>query len=119
MAKALGGLMKPKFFFCLSLFFICLFLSNPSHSSNGTIVGEGAIPCEKYLSMHIYKKNNFIIWLQGYVSAYNNFSSKTGDVIGAHDYHWVQQWLDNYCGKNPKKYFSEAVVALTDELSAK
>jgi hypothetical protein len=93
-------------------------LSSLPSQALGNVVGEGATTCEHYASRPLDKKNKYIIWTQGYITAFNNLSGKTPNVVGSHDYNWVRLWLDEYCGKNAGKYFVEAVVALTDTLSA-
>jgi len=79
-------------------------------------IGEGAEFCEKYAKKPLDKKNNYIVWVQGFFSAFNALDPKTKNITGTHDYHYVQQWLDDYCKANPKTYFGEAVRVLIEEL---
>ena len=79
-------------------------------------VGEGAEYCEKYAKKPLDKKNVYIVWVQGFFSAFNALHPKTKNITGSRDYHFVRQWLDDYCKANPKIYFGEAVRVLIEEL---
>ncbi len=79
-------------------------------------IGEGAEFCEKYAKKSLDKKNNYIVWVQGFFSAFNALDPKTKNITGTHDYHYVQQWLDDYCKAHPQTYFGEAVRVLIEEL---
>lgn len=95
---------------------LILFCHLPRAEAKGAIIGEGAFTCQRYASRPLDKKNDYIIWVQGYVTAYNALSPQTSNVVGNHDYNWVRLWLDGYCQKNPEKKFNDAVSALMEEL---
>lgn len=95
-----------------------LFLSTSIGRAQNTSmdIGEGAEFCEKYAKKPIEKKNVYIVWVQGFFSAFNALHPKTKNIAGNRDYHYVRQWLDDYCKANPKIYFGEAVRVLVEEL---
>ena len=108
--------MKKKLLFsCVS----ALLLLSPvfaTAQSTSTDVGEGAEFCEKYAKKPLEKKNAYIVWVQGFFSAFNALEPKTKNIAGTRDYNYVRQWLDDYCKANPKIYFGEAVRVLIEEL---
>lgn len=103
------------------LFFVFLasltLSARPSLAQNMSVdIGEGAELCEKYAKKPLDKKNNYIVWVQGFFSAFNALDPKTKNITGTRDYHYVQQWLDEYCKAHPQTYFGEAVRVLIEEL---
>src|SRR5262245_43182652 len=102
-------------FFALTL--TCLAVPRSGLAQNTSVdVGEGADLCQKYAKKPLDKKNNYIIWVQGFFSAYNALDPKTKNITGTKDYHYVRQWLDDYCKANPQIYFGEAVRVLIEDL---
>ncbi len=106
--------MKKKQIFLSVLTF--LVLAAPLHAATSMDIGEGAELCEKYAKKSLEKKNNYIIWVQGFFSAFNALDPKTKNIAGTKDYHYVRKWLDDYCKANPTMYFGEAVRMLVEEL---
>jgi len=107
--------------FILTLTALFLIASGtPAYSlDTGTIVGEGARSCKIFAKGSKRKKNNFIIWVQGYFSAYNSIAPDIANVAGSHDYFWISDKLETFCKANPDLYFNDAVVALLRELHPK
>lgn len=106
--------MKKKRFFLLAL--ALLVWSAPLHAGTSMDIGEGAELCEKYAKKSLEKKNIYIVWVQGFFSAFNALDPKTKNIAGTKDYHYVRKWLDDYCKANPTMYFGEAVRMLIEEL---
>ncbi|HKY63360.1 MAG TPA: hypothetical protein VJR29_08080 [bacterium] len=106
--------MKKKRFFLLAL--ALLALSAPLQAGTSMDIGEGAELCEKYAKKSLEKKNIYIVWVQGFFSAFNALDPKTKNIAGTKDYHYVRKWLDDYCKANPTMYFGEAVRMLIEEL---
>lgn len=101
----------------LGFFAACVFFSPSARAETGGMdIGQGAIRCETYASKSTGKKNDFIIWVQGFFSAYNAIDPATTNIAGDKDFNWIRDWLDKYCKANPKQYFGEGVRALIDEL---
>lgn len=105
--------MKKKRIFLLALAFLAL--SAPLNAATSMDIGEGAELCEKYAKKSLGKKNNYIVWVQGFFSAFNALDPKTKNIAGDKDYHYVRKWLDDYCKANPTMYFGEAVRMLVEE----
>jgi len=106
--------MKKKRIFLLALAF--LGLAGPVNAATSMDIGEGAELCQKYAKKPLDKKNNYIIWVQGFFSAFNALDPKTKNIAGTKDYHDIRKWLDDYCKANPTMYFGEAVRMLIEEL---
>ncbi len=83
--------------------------------AQGSIIGAGALLCKDYSHRHIYKKNEFIVWVQGYLTAFNRWNTGHGNISGNEDFYAMQQWFDQYCEKNPQKYFNEGVTTWLEE----
>lgn len=62
-------------------------------------------------------------WVLGYLSAYNNFKSSSGNVTGATpgrtDNEGLFAWIDSYCGSHPLDTVSIATEALIQDLEAR
>ncbi len=104
------------------LFLVLVYLLCPTTlraSETGTVVGEGARTCKEFYKADNRKKNSFIIWVQGYFSAYNAIAPDIQNVAEGRDYFWIQKKLETFCKTNPEEYFNEAVVALIAELHPK
>lgn len=108
--------MKKKLLFSLVSALLLLGPVLATAQSTSTDVGEGAEFCEKYAKKPLEKKNVYIVWVQGFFSAFNALDPKTKNIAGTRDYNYVRQWLDDYCKANPKIYFGEAVRVLIEEL---
>jgi len=101
---------------CLCLLYVLSALPAIGHSGTALDIGQGALYCQKYAKLGLDKKNDFIIWVQGFFSAYNALDPNTFNILGVKDYHFVRKWLDTYCKANPDVYFGEAVRVLIEEL---
>lgn len=108
--------MKKKLIFCGLAALLSLGSFSVRAQNTSIDVGEGADFCEKYAKKPIEKKNTYIVWVQGFFSAFNALDPKTKNITGDKDYHYVLKWLDDYCKANPKVYFGEAVRVLLEEL---
>ncbi len=108
--------MKKKLLFFLAAALFSLSSAAGFAQNTSLDIGEGAEFCEKYAKKPIEKKNVYIVWVQGFFSAFNALDPKTKNIAGSKDYHFVRQWLDDYCKANPKVYFGEAVRVLIEEL---
>lgn len=58
-------------------------------------------------------------WLAGFVSSYNTFVSRTGNLGRATDIHGLTEWLHSYCMKNPTSNVMQAAVELVRSLERK
>ena len=62
------------------------------------------------------KSNTHVIWIWGYLTAYNRQTPDTYDIMAQTDTPTILLWLDNYCKQNPLTDFAEAMVSLMNEL---
>ncbi|HCU24848.1 MAG TPA: hypothetical protein DF383_07510 [Deltaproteobacteria bacterium] len=109
--------MKMKQILALTYALGILVFSHAATAQNTAMdIGEGAELCAKYAKKSMSKKNNSIIWVQGFFSAFNALDSKTKNITGDKDYYYVLKWLTDYCKANPTMYFGEAVRVLIEEL---
>jgi hypothetical protein len=105
------------FFFLLNLLIIpqSSIAQDTITQGTGIDIGLGAITCNKYASRSFDKKNDFVIWTQGFFSAFNALDPDTKNIAVEGDYRSIVKWLDDYCRANPQQYFGEAVRSLIDE----
>jgi hypothetical protein len=99
-----------------TLLFLACFAVLSHAVPSGIDIGQGALKCESYVKKSGGKKNDYIIWVQGFFSAYNALDPATKNIAGDKDFNWIREWLDTYCKTNSGQYFGEAVRALIDEL---
>lgn len=85
-------------------------------ADTGTVFGQGAIPCKKFLKASERKKNDYVIWIQGYLTAYNAIAPDIINVLSGKDFHWVLKKTEEICKSMPEEYFNEAVVQMVMEL---
>lgn len=103
------------------LSFLLITISSFSVKSydTGTVIGEGARTCKKMAKASGRKENNFIIWVQGYFSAYNAIAPDIQNIAQDREFRWILDKLKNYCKAHPEEYFNDAVQALVLELHPK
>ncbi len=100
--------------FLLSVFFCLPLLLKAQETSID--IGPGAILCEKYAKRPLDKKNDFILWVQGFFSAFNALDPNIKNIADQQDFHAIRVWLDDYCKNNPQQYFGEALRAYIDHV---
>jgi hypothetical protein len=106
-----------KRFILIALLFFAIPLTAIAETiPSGMDIGQGAIPCKKYASLSLGKKNDYIIWVQGFFSAFNALDKTTKNIAGTRDFNSIREWLDTFCKANPDQYFGGAVRALIEEL---
>lgn len=86
------------------------------------VLGQGMQSCGAYVQSrkgdHL-KEVSFMVWVAGFLTAYNMYTPDTYDVTANVDLDGLMGWLENYCGANPLKNFSSAVDSLVSELRPK
>ena len=58
-------------------------------------------------------------WVLGYLTAYNAYVAKNGNVQGGADANAIGAWLDNYCAAHPLDDIDTATRALISDLKAR
>jgi len=102
--------------FLLTMIFGAWTPGNLAAEEMGTVIGEGARKCTDFLKAKGRKQNNYMIWVQGYFTAYNAIAPDVTNVLGDRTWPWVLKRLQAHCEADPAQYFNEAVVALGTEL---
>lgn len=103
-----------------------LLFAAPVHAQTGrtyTMLGHGVSTCGSWTSdlkegsvTSRYDK----VWLQGYLSAFNNYGSYPGgDVTAGVDADGLFAWMDNYCAAHPLDKIAKGAASLIDELRAR
>lgn len=65
------------------------------------------------------RENKYGSWVSGYITAYNNSTQDTYNIMGNSDMDSLMSWLENYCKQNPLDSFAEATMRLMAELHPK
>lgn len=58
-------------------------------------------------------------WLAGFVSSYNLYSSKLGNLGDATDIHGLMEWVHSYCKKNTTSTVAQAATEMVRSLERK
>jgi len=108
-----GGMYRNKLKF--KLFFILFFLPALAFAVDQkgrfAVKGVGAATCKQFLVEKDKNSNNLMIfngWLNGYLTAINQHSPKTFDIISWYDSSLLITMLGNYCRKNPSHNYYQA-----------
>jgi hypothetical protein len=65
-----------------------------------------------------YVQAEYIQWLDGFVTAYNDYVAPNGDITRGTDVDGMAAWLDTYCVTNPLDSLARASGKLIAELRA-
>ena len=89
------------------------------------VFGAGVDSCGSYLNYRQIPDAEAVTmstlaWLEGYLTAYNKYAAKGGDVLaGKFDLGSLQDWLDGYCKANPSDDILTATKNFVDELKTR
>jgi len=89
------------------------------------VFGAGVDSCGSYLNYRQIPDEEAVTmttlaWMEGYLTAYNKYVAKGGDVLaGKFDLGSLQDWLDNYCKAHPSDDIVTATKSFVDELKAR
>lgn len=84
-----------------------------------SVKGVGTLDCRQFLEAGKQKGETFLLfagYLGGYVTAWNQLSSKTFDLQPWQNTETLLGMLDNYCRKNPDTNFAVATTQLVQVL---
>jgi hypothetical protein len=85
------------------------------------VLGAGVDSCGSYLNYRPIPaaeavSMNTLAWLEGYLTAYNRYVAKGGDVLaGRVAVSSLQDWLDAYCKANPSDDIVTAAKTFIDQ----
>jgi hypothetical protein len=97
-----------------------LTLAGPAHAGDANnhynMMGYGTKPCSAYTAARQPPKESeeiiYSSWLTGFLSAINVDWPDTYSISGKTNLSDMLQWLDRYCGANPKQQFEQAAMSL-------
>jgi len=99
----------------LILFFLPTLAFAVDQKGRFAVKGIGTATCQQFLAEKDKKSNNLMIfnsWLNGYLTAINQHSPKTFDIISWYDSSLLIAMLGNYCRKNPSHNYYQAGASL-------
>jgi hypothetical protein len=89
------------------------------------VLGVGKLTCGEWVGLRRLTSRGedpsttaVISWTQGFLTAYDTFIWKDGDVAGPNDAAALEAWYDNYCASRPEVSFAHATVDLLIALEA-
>ncbi len=85
------------------------------------IKGAGTATCERYLEERGKRSEAYYLiagWLNGYITAANQFSDETYDLVAWQNSKLLNALLETHCKANPKQQIHVAVRAMTEGLRA-
>jgi hypothetical protein len=87
-------------------------VSAPNDNTCGTFI----LARDEATQGHHLKENRYVLWFEGFVTAYNLKAPDTYDILGSTDLPLALKWLENYCRGNPQDLFALAAAKLMTEL---
>ena len=81
------------------------------------VIGQES--CGKYLKSDKQTKLYFKGWLNGFLSAYNQYQYSGINVAASVDSESIDIWLVKYCQENPLSSYYQASQSLIKELESK
>jgi hypothetical protein len=88
------------------------------------VLGAGVASCGSYLNYRTIPDAeaitmNTLSWLEGYLTAYNKYAARSGDVMaGKLDVDSLRSWLDDYCKAHPSEDMVTAAQGLIAQLKS-
>lgn len=79
------------------------------------VFGAGGKTCKSFnLALELGGKpyQDYEAWLLGYLSAYNQYTPHTYNILGARRLDQIIAWLNQYCTDNPNQFFVTASAIL-------
>jgi hypothetical protein len=103
-----------------SLMFIMLTTTVSAKDIDGqfAVYGIGSNSCTQYNQTRAAGRtiNEYVTWLEAYLSAFNLIVSNTYDIAGGRNLDEFVDWMDDHCKDNPDQAFVNAVATLTTVL---
>ncbi|HFE37914.1 MAG TPA: hypothetical protein ENK06_05785 [Gammaproteobacteria bacterium] len=102
----------------LSIFFLtCAHAADVNQSY--AIKGAGSVACDRYVNSLNEKPKEYLVfsgWIDGYITAFNQFQEETFDVTPWQSTFLLTKALEKYCKKNPKAPFFNALTRMLQAL---
>lgn len=112
-----GGNMKRLVPYAAAL--CALTLSEPALAvdQNGAYWGFSGITCGQFIDDRVHKTDTVDRWwLAGWLSAWNDATPNTFNLLGSDDLSGAMLWIENWCRQNPLKSMSEGARELVNVL---
>jgi len=97
--------------------------ATPARAADGkgrfAVKGAGVASCGKFVDLRAEKSKSvfvFVGWLQGYLSAFNQFTDDTYDVVSWERTEVLLRAIERYCEKNRDQKFYAAAAGLANSL---
>lgn len=114
--------MIRRFILCLGLVMAATAAQAAGTGGKFSVKGAGLVECRQYTTAR--EQNSPLVysmlgWLDGYVSAFNEFTPDTFDVAAWESTDLFSRILDKHCRENPSDRFFAVVRSLVAQISAK
>ncbi len=117
------GRRSPPGILLAALLVAALMAAAPVHAADGSgrfaVKGAGVASCGNFVDLRAEKSKTifvFVGWLQGYLSAFNQFTGDTYDVVSWERTEILLRAIERYCEKNRDRKFYAAVAGLANSL---
>ena len=83
------------------------------------VKGAGSTTCKRYVSEVESHEQMFLLgfsWVQGYLTAYNNFVFHGQDLASGVDSATIRRWLNTHCRNHPDDDLAGAANGLVNSL---
>lgn len=91
-------------------------------AGNFAVKGVGLERCERFTAERAANSQTywyFLSWLNGYLSAYNQYVPETYDITPRTSIANLASAFDVYCRQNPDRTFLEGAISLTQAVAAR
>jgi hypothetical protein len=82
-------------------------------------VGPGFSSCGAWLQSGVDFRFEYVSWVEGFVSAYNEFVWGGKNIMDSTDSAGMEAWLNSYCAAHPVDSVAQAANAFIEEMKAK
>jgi hypothetical protein len=114
--------LNPTWVVCCAIALATLPISPVAAAEAPIVLGLGSQACGKWLLDRAENKIPAVAeesWVTGYVTAFNNYASETGNVSAGANITALSVWIDDYCKAHPLDSLFQASNALIKELQKK
>ncbi len=101
--------------------FICNWVQAADAEQSYAIKGAGVVSCERYVTALDEKSKEYIsfaAWIDGYITAFNQFQPETFDIAPWQSTLLLTQALGRHCKKNPETRFFKTLMMMLQALNA-
>lgn len=99
---------------------LCCLLASPmsAQQDHFTTYGPVAASCGSYSAASLTLRENYDLWVLGFVSGTNRErASGAGPILARTDVQGIKTWVAKYCAEHPLDDVAAAAIALVIELT--